>query len=92
MFGTLLFWYLLAMTGTSDYVVFLFLALRTVVETFLNNRGEYRAQTGIWRLLGFVSVRTIKGRSIDLETFRARADPGIILSVLVAQLVGLLLI
>ncbi len=28
-------------------------------------RGEYRAQTGIWRLLSFVSVRTIKGRSID---------------------------
>jgi len=27
-------------------------------------RGEYRAQTGIWRLLGFVSARTIKGRSI----------------------------
>jgi hypothetical protein len=26
-------------------------------------RGEYRAQTGIWRLLGFVSARTIKGRS-----------------------------
>ena len=25
--------------------------------------GEYRAQTGMWRLLGFVSVRTIKGRS-----------------------------
>ena len=30
----------------------------------LVRRGEYRAQTGIWRLLGFVSVRTIKGRSI----------------------------
>ena len=29
----------------------------------LVRRGEYRAQTGIWRLLGFVSVRTIKGRS-----------------------------
>jgi hypothetical protein len=28
----------------------------------LVRRGEYRAQTGIWRLLGFVSVRTIKGR------------------------------
>ena len=26
---------------------------------------EYRAQTGIWRLLDFVSVRTIKGRSIE---------------------------
>ncbi len=31
----------------------------------LVRRGEYRAQTGIWRLLGFVSARTIKGRSID---------------------------
>ena len=30
----------------------------------LVRRGEYRAQTGIWRLLNFVSVRTIKGRSI----------------------------
>ena len=30
----------------------------------LVRRGEYRAHTGIWRLLGFVSVRTIKGRSI----------------------------
>ena len=29
----------------------------------LVRRGEYRAQTGIWRLLGFVSARTIKGRS-----------------------------
>ena len=29
------------------------------VEVF----GKYRAQTGIWRLLGFVSARTIKGRS-----------------------------
>jgi hypothetical protein len=29
----------------------------------LVRRGEYRAQTGIWRLLSFVSVRTIKGRS-----------------------------
>ena len=31
----------------------------------LVRRGEYRAQTGIWRLLSFVSVRTIKGRSIE---------------------------
>ena len=30
----------------------------------LVQRGEYRAQTGIWRWLVFVSVRTIKGRSI----------------------------
>ncbi len=30
----------------------------------LVQRGEYRAQTGICRLLGFVSVRTIKGRLI----------------------------
>jgi hypothetical protein len=29
----------------------------------LVRRGEYRDQTGIWRLLGFGSVRTIKGRS-----------------------------
>ncbi len=35
-------------------------------------RGEYRAQTGIWRLLNFVSVRTIKGRSID--EMRAEAE------------------
>ena len=32
----------------------------------LVRRGEYRAQTGIWRLLNFVSVRTIKGRSIEM--------------------------
>jgi hypothetical protein len=32
----------------------------------LVRRGEYRAQTGIWRLLSFVSVRTIKGRSIGV--------------------------
>ena len=31
----------------------------------LVRRGEYRAQTGIWCLLGFVSARTIKGRSIN---------------------------
>jgi hypothetical protein len=31
----------------------------------LVRRGEYRAQTGIWRLLNFVSVRTIKGRTND---------------------------
>jgi hypothetical protein len=33
-------------------------------------RGEYRAQTGIWRLLNFVSVRTIKGRSIERSGLR----------------------
>jgi len=37
----------------------------------LVRRGEYRAQTGIWRLLVFVSVRTIKGRS---STTRAAAE------------------
>ena len=37
----------------------------------LVRRGEYRAQTGIWRLLNFVSVRTIKGRSIDRQTHDA---------------------
>ena len=36
----------------------------------LVRRGEYRAQTGIWRLLNFVSVRTIKGRSIALVNAR----------------------
>ncbi len=39
----------------------------------LVRRGEYRAQTGIWRLLNFVSVRTIKGRSID----GSRSCPGV---------------
>ncbi len=34
----------------------------------LVRRGEYRAQTGIWRLLGFVSARTIKGRSSPDES------------------------
>jgi hypothetical protein len=34
----------------------------------LVRRGEYRAQTGIWRLLSFVSVRTIKGRSTGGES------------------------
>jgi hypothetical protein len=29
----------------------------------LVQRGEYRAQTGIWRMLSLVSVRTIKGSS-----------------------------
>ena len=36
----------------------------------LVRRGEYRAQTGIWRLLNFVSVRTIKGRSIGPTSHR----------------------
>ena len=40
----------------------------------LVRRGEYRAQTGIWRLLSFVSVRTIKGRSI--EEARGERDGG----------------
>jgi hypothetical protein len=34
----------------------------------LVRRGEYRAQTGIWRLLSFVSVRTIKGRSSTADS------------------------
>jgi hypothetical protein len=37
----------------------------------LVRRGEYRAQTGIWRVLGFVSARTIKGRSIDHDSTHA---------------------
>ena len=37
----------------------------------------FRAQTGIWRLLSFVSVRTIKGRSIDSPAYAgARARRG----------------
>ena len=40
-------------------------AVRVLVGARCFERGEYRAQTGIWRLLSFVSVRTIKGRSID---------------------------
>ena len=38
----------------------------------LVRRGEYRAQTGIWRLLGFVSARTIKGRSSSPRLHRCR--------------------
>ena len=44
----------------------------------LVRRGEYRAQTGIWRLLGFVSVRTIKGRSSSPgDAGEARNRPGL---------------
>jgi hypothetical protein len=42
----------------------------------LVRRGEYRAQTGIWRLLGFVSARTIKGRSSSEEAVRRKGGGG----------------
>jgi len=35
----------------------------------------FRAQTGIWRLLSFVSVRTIKGRSIGTQSEKTRTPP-----------------
>jgi hypothetical protein len=42
----------------------------------LVRRGEYRAQTGIWRLLGFVSARTIKGRSSSTPSTNRNALRG----------------
>ena len=41
----------------------------------LVRRGEYRAQTGIWRLLGFVSARTIKGRSSSPYSSQQQTTP-----------------
>ena len=41
-------------------------------------RGEYQVQTGIWRLLGFVSARTIKGRSIDFAQTQVTQDAGLL--------------
>ena len=40
----------------------------------LVRRGEYRAQTGIWRLLGFVSAGTIKGRSSSAASKQIKVD------------------
>ncbi len=59
--------------GDNEYEVLLLpMSLFEVVHVahvqHVHNREynrEYRAQTGIWRLLNFVSVRTIKGRSIE---------------------------
>ena len=39
---------------------------------------SFWAQTGIWRLLGFVSARTIKGRSIDFAQTQMTQDAGLL--------------